>query len=74
MNDVNFASYTNDNTIYDSAESNYDIIMSSQESVKRIFQWISDKQMIGNIDNIIWLWALTNSCKSYLEILQLSVL
>ena len=60
MNDVSIASYTDDNTIYDSAESIGNIIMSLEEpkknpSASRITKW---KQALINV---IWLWALTSN-------------
>ena len=45
MNDIN-----DDNAIYDSADSIDDVVMSLQESTKRIFQWFSDNEIKGNTD------------------------
>ena len=45
MNDIN-----DDNAIYDSADSIDDVVMSLQESTKRIFQWLSDNETKGNTD------------------------
>ena len=45
MNDIN-----DDNAIYDSADSIDDVVMSLQESAKRIFQWFSDNEIKGNTD------------------------
>ena len=42
MNDANFANYTDGGTIFDN------VIMSLQESAKRIFQWFSEDQVKGN--------------------------
>ena len=50
MTDVNFASYADDNTICDSAESIDNTIMSLQKSAKRIFHWFSNDQIKRNTD------------------------
>lgn len=47
MNDVSIASYTDDNTIYDSRGSIDGVIASLQISVKKCFQWFSANQMKG---------------------------
>ena len=42
VNDTNFANYTDGGTIFDN------VIMSLQESAKRIFQWFSENQVQGS--------------------------
>lgn len=42
INDVNFVCNADDNTTYDSVESKDNVILSLQESAKRIFQWFPD--------------------------------
>ena len=48
INDVNFASDTNDNTIYDSGDSIDNVIISLRGLSTKPFQWFSDNQMKGN--------------------------
>lgn len=48
MNDVSIASYTDDNTIYDSRGSIDGVIASLQISVKKCFQCFSANQMEGD--------------------------
>ena len=50
VNDINIASYADDNTIYDSRDSIDSVITSVQISFKKLFQWISADQMQGNSD------------------------
>ena len=65
MNDVTFASYADNNTIYDYAESIDNVIILLQESAKRIFQCFSDKQIKENTDN----YRLIMSTDEQLEML-----
>ena len=45
VQNVDFASYADDNTIYNSSENIDDVILSLQESSKQLFKWFSDNQM-----------------------------
>ena len=47
INDVNFASYADDNAIYDSGDSIDTVITSFRQ---KTFQWFSENQMKGNND------------------------
>ena len=48
--DVNFASYVNDNTIYQSGRNVDDVINDLQLSAEKLFRWFSDNQIKGNTD------------------------
>ena len=48
INDTDFSSYADDNTIYDSGNSIDEVISSLQVSAEKLFQWFSNNQMKGN--------------------------
>ena len=48
--DVNFASYADDNTIYQLGKTVGDAINGLQVSVEKLFKWFSDNQMKGKTD------------------------
>ena len=48
--DVNFASYVDDNTIYQSGRNVDDVINDLQLSAEKLFRWFSDNQIKGNTD------------------------
>ena len=50
MNNVNFASHADDNTIYNSARKIDSFIMLLQELARIILQWFLESQINGNID------------------------
>ena len=50
MEDFDFASYADDNTIYKVGDNIDDVISSLQELSKKLFQWFSDNQMKGNTE------------------------
>ena len=50
VQNVDFASYADDNAIYNSSENIDDAILSLQESSKQLFKWFSDNQMKSNSD------------------------
>ena len=50
VQNVDFASYADDNTIYNSSENIDDVILSLQESSEQLFKWFSDNQMKSNSD------------------------
>ena len=50
VQNVDFASYVDDNTIYNSSENIDDVILSLQESSKQLFKWFSNNQMKSNSD------------------------
>ena len=50
ISDIDFSSYANDNTIYDSDNSIDEVISSLQELAEKLFQSFSHNQMKGNTD------------------------
>ena len=50
VKDVNFASYADDNTIYQLGKTVGDAINGLQVSVEKLFKWFSDNQMKGKTD------------------------
>ena len=50
VQNVDFASYAEDNTIYDAGDSIGEVIFSLQESSKKLFKWFADNQMKTNED------------------------
>ena len=50
VQNVNFASYADDNTIYDAGDNIDEVIFSLQESSKKLFKWFADNQMKANED------------------------
>ena len=50
VKDTDFASYADDNTIYDIGDSINGVIASLQDSSEKLFQWFSDKQLKRNTD------------------------
>ena len=50
INDIDFSSYADDNTIYDSGNSIDEVISSLQVSAEKLFQWFSNNQMKGNTE------------------------
>ena len=50
VQNVDFASYADDNTIYNPIENIDDVILSLQESSKQLFKWFSDNKMKSNSD------------------------
>ena len=50
VQNFDFASYADDNTIYDAGENIVEIIFSLQESSKKLFKWFANNQMKTNED------------------------
>ena len=50
LKDIDFASYADNNTIYDTGDSINDVIASPQDSSEKLFQWFSENQLKGNTD------------------------
>ena len=50
VQNVDFASYADDNTIYDAGDNIDEVIFFLQESSKKLFKWFADNQMKGNED------------------------
>ena len=48
VQNVDFASYADDNTIYDAGDNIDEVIFSLQESSKKLFKWFADNQMKAN--------------------------
>ena len=53
MQNVDFASYVDDNTIYDAGDNIDEVIFSLQESSKKLFKWFADNQIKTNEDKCI---------------------
>ena len=50
MQNVDFASFVDDNTIYDAGDNIDEVIFSLQESSKKLFKWFADNQIKTNED------------------------
>ena len=50
MRNVDFASFADDNTIYDADDNTDEVIFSLQESSKKLFKWFADNQIKTNED------------------------
>ena len=50
MRNVDFASFVDDNTIYDADDNTDEVIFSLQESSKKLFKWFADNQIKTNED------------------------
>ena len=53
VKDVNFSSYADGNTIYQSSKIVEDVINSLRVYAEKIFKWFSDNQMEGNTDECL---------------------
>ena len=61
VKDVNFASYADDNTIYQSGRNANDVINDLQLSAEKLFRWFSDNQMKGNTDKCHLIMSINNT-------------
>ena len=61
IKDVDFASYADDNTIYQSGRTVDDVINGLQVSAEKVFQWFSDNQMKGNTDKCHLIMSTNNA-------------
>ena len=63
MNDVDFASYADDNTPFLVGSDLHEVIFKHQNSSKTVFQWFADNQMKANPDkcNFIYSFNLKTS-------------
>ena len=50
VQNIDFAVYADDNTIYDTGDNIDEVIFSFQESSKKLFKWFADNQMKANED------------------------
>ena len=50
VRNVDFASFVDDNTIYDADDNTDEVIFSLQESSKKLFKWFADNQIKTNED------------------------
>ena len=50
VQNVDFAKYADDSTIYDAGDNIDEVIFSLQESSKKLFKWFADNQMKANED------------------------
>ena len=53
IDETEFASYADDNTLYDAGNTIEDVILSLQESSKNLFKWFSDNAMQDIRENVI---------------------
>ena len=53
MQNVDFASYVDNNTIYDAGDNIDEVIFSLQESSKKLFKWFADNRMKANEDKCL---------------------
>ena len=61
VKDLNFASYADDNTIYQTGRNVDDTINDLQLSVEKLFRWFSDNQMKGNTDKCHLIMSTNNA-------------
>ena len=61
VKEVDFASYADDNTIYQLGRTVDDVINGLQVSAKKLFQWFSDNQMKGNTDKCHLIMSTNNA-------------
>ena len=61
VKDINFASYADDNTIYQSGRNVNDVINDLQLSSEKLFRWFSDNQMKGNTDEFHLIMSTNNT-------------
>ena len=61
IKDVDFLSYADDNTIYQSGRTVGDVINGLQVSAEKLFQWFSDNQMKGNTDKYHLIMSTNNA-------------
>ena len=61
VRDLNFASYADDNTIYQTGRNVDDTINDLQLSVEKLFRWFSDNQMKGNTDKCHLIMSTNNA-------------
>ena len=61
INNIDFASYANDNTIYTTGENIDEVIFSLQESSKKFFKWFIDNQMKTNEDKCHFIVSTTEA-------------
>ena len=50
VKDINFTSYADDNTLYESCDTIKEVILSLQSSSKQLFQWLSNNQIKGDTE------------------------
>ena len=53
MQNVDFASYVDNNTIYDAGDDIDEVIFSLQESSKKLFKWFADNRMKADEDKCL---------------------
>ena len=64
--DIDFASYTDDNTLYKEHDSIDQVISRLEETTESLFKWFSDNQMKANLDKCHLF--LNNCCKKKIKI------
>ena len=53
VRNVDFASFVDDNTIYDADDNTDEVIFSLQESSKKLFKWFADNRIKANEDKCL---------------------
>ena len=61
VKDINFASYADDNTSYQSGRNVDDVINDLQLPLEKLFHWFSDNQMKGNTDKFHLIMSTNNT-------------
>ena len=61
VRDVNFPSYADDNTIYQSANNVDDLVNDLQLSAEKLFRWFSGNQTKGNTDKCHLIMSINNN-------------
>ena len=69
LNNVDLASYADDNTIYTTGENIDEVIFYLQESSKKLFKWFTDNQMNTNEDKCHLIVSTTELLRSKSEII-----
>ena len=67
VKDVNFASFADDNTIYQSGRNVDDVINDLQLSAEKLFRWFSDNRMKRNTDKCHWIMSTNNTAELKVE-------
>ena len=61
VNEIDFASYADDNTPFVSSDRLGDILVSLENASSKLFDWFSNNQMTANADNFHLLTSSTDS-------------
>ena len=67
MENIDIASYANDNTLYTTGNSTEEVIQKLENAAKTLFQWFNDNQMKANPDKCHFLCNTNNEVSLTLE-------